>query len=95
MSVGENIHSLESSFQEDFKKFSLVILATESQNIRYHKLVFRDTYVNHLKCNFAIILSHRQLKFCLWGFRPLEFESTDKVFVSLFVQKLLLFEQQN
>ena len=41
--------------------------------------MFRDTYVNDLKCNFAVILSHRQLKFCPWGFRPLEFETADKV----------------
>ena len=47
------------------------------QGISKHVCDRRDTYVNHLKCNFAIILRYKKLKFC---FIPVEFESTDKFF---------------
>ena len=57
MSGGQKYIFLESLFQKDVKKFSSVIVGAGSQkNIRHHKLVFHDTYVNHLKCNIAITL---------------------------------------
>ena len=45
-------------------------------------------YVNHLKCYPAIIVRYRKLKFCPWAFMPVEFESTDKIFIDGMVEKL-------
>ena len=44
----------------------------ESKIVGNIQLLLRDrrnTYVNHLKCNFAIILRHRKLQFWPWSFQ--------------------------
>ena len=52
-----------------------------------------DQISSQSKSNFSSILGHSRLKFCLWGFSSVEFESADKMFMSVLVEKLLQFEQ--
>ena len=47
-----------------------------------------DTYVNNLKCNFAIFKGTGSSNFVSGDFRPVEFESTNNVFVDGLVEKL-------
>ena len=59
-------------FSRGFQKFKFDWCQFRESNIigniqlllRYR----RDTYISHLKCNFAINLTYKKLKFCPWGF---------------------------
>ena len=47
-----------------------------------------DTHVNYLKCKLPLFKSTGSSNFVNGVFRPVEFESTDKVFIDGLVEKL-------
>ena len=50
----------------------------------------RDTYVNHLKCNFALLNGTGSSHFVHGVFRAAELESTDTIFIDGLVEKIMV-----